>query len=185
LPGFSDEDTGFDPDGTKAKWCCHIAQSKGLEWDRVYLLSANNYDFPSAQPYDSYIAEKWFVRGQLNLEAEALERLKALAQGIGSLNMETVKPPGSSIRVFCRALRVLYVGITRARRELIITWITGRRGESSQALPIIALQSLWKGILMPLPDDFIFSSITFRIILIAHADFNFATLNALPGGSSI
>jgi DNA helicase-2/ATP-dependent DNA helicase PcrA len=37
------------------------------------------------------------------------------------------------------------VGITRARRELIVTWNTGRRGESQQALPMVALQSGWKG----------------------------------------
>lgn len=148
LPGFSDEDTGFDPERYKGKVVvATLHKAKGLEWDRVYLLSANNYDFPSAQPYDSYIAEKWFVRGQLNLEAEALERLKALAQGdLEGLNMED-GPATQAARLEYSAerLRVLYVGITRARRELIITWNTGRRGESSQALPIIALQSLWKG----------------------------------------
>ena len=51
-------------------------KAKGLEWDRVYLLSVNNYDFPSGMPYDQYMSEKWFIRGRLNLEAEALEQLK-------------------------------------------------------------------------------------------------------------
>jgi DNA helicase-2/ATP-dependent DNA helicase PcrA len=39
-------------------------------------------------------------------------------------------------------LRLLYVGITRAKKELIITWNTGksRRGESVPALPLQALQ---------------------------------------------
>lgn len=40
-------------------------------------LSVNNYDFPSLQAYDNFISEKWFVRGKLNLEAEALAQLKA------------------------------------------------------------------------------------------------------------
>jgi DNA helicase-2/ATP-dependent DNA helicase PcrA len=37
-------------------------------------------------------------------------------------------------------LRLLYVGITRAKKELILTWNTGRTGEQTQALPFSALQ---------------------------------------------
>ena len=51
-------------------------KAKGLEWDRVYLLSVNNYDFPSAQPVDRFVSEKWFLRDALNLEAEALAQLE-------------------------------------------------------------------------------------------------------------
>lgn len=148
LPGFSEEDTGFDPEKHKGQVVvATLHKAKGLEWDRVYLLSANNYDFPSAQPYDNYIAEKWFVRDRLNLEAEALARLKALAEGdLEGVYMED-GPATQAARLDYSAerLRVLYVGITRAKRELVVTWNTGRRGESQQALPIIALQSGWKG----------------------------------------
>jgi DNA helicase-2/ATP-dependent DNA helicase PcrA len=73
LYGFSDEDTGFDPDKHKGEAVIStMHKAKGLEWDRVYLLSVNNYDFPSAQNGDSYLSEKWFVRGRLNLEAELI-----------------------------------------------------------------------------------------------------------------
>ncbi|MEO0561812.1 MAG: hypothetical protein AAF125_06850, partial [Chloroflexota bacterium] len=41
-------------------------------------------------------------------------------------------------------LRLLYVGITRARRELVMTWNTGRRGESREAAPMIALRTWWE-----------------------------------------
>lgn len=82
LLGFSEEDTGFDPDQYKGRVVvATIHKAKGLEWDRVYLLSANNYDFPSAQEYDQYIGEKYFVRDQLNLEAEALAALKGVLAG--------------------------------------------------------------------------------------------------------
>jgi DNA helicase-2/ATP-dependent DNA helicase PcrA len=37
-------------------------------------------------------------------------------------------------------LRLLYVGITRAKKELIITWNTGRQGDQTRAFPIVALQ---------------------------------------------
>ncbi|PKN89572.1 MAG: hypothetical protein CVU45_06945, partial [Chloroflexi bacterium HGW-Chloroflexi-7] len=39
-------------------------------------------------------------------------------------------------------LRLLYVGITRARESLIITWNTGRRKEARMALPLEALHAI-------------------------------------------
>jgi len=36
-------------------------KAKGLEWERVYLMSVNNYDFPSGLPGDRYISEKWVL----------------------------------------------------------------------------------------------------------------------------
>jgi hypothetical protein len=34
---------------------------------------------------------------------------------------------------------LLFVGITRAKKELIITWNTGKRGDLSLAIPIAEL----------------------------------------------
>ena len=68
--GFADDDTGFDPDAHRGKVVVTtIHKAKGLEWDRVYLMSVNAYDFPSALPGDNFIAEQWYVRDGLNLEA--------------------------------------------------------------------------------------------------------------------
>ena len=41
-------------------------------------------------------------------------------------------------------LRLLYVGITRAKKELVITWNTGRRSQYVLALPVVALQNFWE-----------------------------------------
>jgi len=39
------------------------------------------------------------------------------------------------------------VGITRAKKELIITWNSGRPNRpQQQAVPFIALQTFWEGI---------------------------------------
>ena len=77
--GFSEDDTGFNPEAHKGKVVvATMHKAKGLEWDRVYLMSVNNYDFPSGLAADTYISEKWFVRDQLNLEAEALSQLDQL-----------------------------------------------------------------------------------------------------------
>ena len=41
-------------------------------------------------------------------------------------------------------LRLLYVGITRARRELVIGWNSGRSHNNQAAAPLIALQDFWE-----------------------------------------
>jgi len=43
-------------------------------------------------------------------------------------------------------LRLLYVGITRARRELILTWNTGQRDDNPRqaAAPFLALYTYWE-----------------------------------------
>jgi DNA helicase-2/ATP-dependent DNA helicase PcrA len=149
--GFASEDTGFEPPpGVVTVATMHKA--KGLEWDRVYLMSVNNYNFPSGLAHDTYIAERWFVRSNLNLEAEALAQLEA----IGDYPMPESPSPIPDIEgqathqarlaYVAERLRLLYVGITRARRELVITWNTGRRRTEKlqPAAPFVALHDYWE-----------------------------------------
>jgi DNA helicase-2/ATP-dependent DNA helicase PcrA len=141
--GFSADDLGFDPDRYKGKVVVStLHRAKGLEWDRVYLMSVNNYDFPSAQDYDTYIAERWFIRHGLNLEAEALAQLQA-AFDVDEYSWYEEGQATLEARLdYTRErLRLLYVGITRARRELVVTWNTGRDGKRQPALSLVALQN--------------------------------------------
>ncbi len=145
--GLSDDDTRFDPERHKGKVVvATIHKAKGLEWDRVYLMSVNNYDFPSALPHDEFISERWFVRDRLNLEAEALAQLEALLpeDAVASYR-EGEATQRARLEYAAERLRLLYVGITRAKKELIITWNTGRRGDQQPAVPLIALQTFWEG----------------------------------------
>lgn len=139
--GFSDDDSGFDPEKHRGKVVVTtMHKAKGLEWDRVYLMSVNNYDFPSLQPYDTYISEKWFVRSRLNLEAESLAQLRAaFASGEYDWYEEGAATLAARVDYTRERLRLLYVAITRAKRDLIVTWNTGRKGESQ---PSLALQAL-------------------------------------------
>ena len=140
--GFVDEDGGLAAEPGKVT-VSTLHKSKGLEWDRVYLMSINNYSFPSAQSYDEYISEKWFIRDHLNLEAEALAQLNALSSGESyAMGSATYRARIEYVR---ERLRLLYVGITRARKELVMTWNTGRSRDAKQmAVPFIALRSWWE-----------------------------------------
>jgi DNA helicase-2/ATP-dependent DNA helicase PcrA len=151
--GFSDDDAGFDPDRHRGKVVVTtMHKAKGLEWDRVYLMSVNNYDFPSGGPNDSFIAEKWFLRpvpggstGRLNLEAEALAQLEAArSRREYEWYAEGQATQTARLDYVRERLRLLYVGITRAKKELVITWNTGRQGEQTQAIPFAALQGWWE-----------------------------------------
>jgi len=144
--GFSDDDTGFDPERYKGKAViATIHKAKGLEWDRVYLMSVNNYDFPSGQPNDRYFSEKWFIRDRLDLEAEALAQLgMALSQDESAWVEEGAATQQARLDTVNERLRLLYVGITRARQELVITWNTGRTGEAGPALACEALRGFWE-----------------------------------------
>ncbi|MDP3183826.1 MAG: ATP-dependent helicase, partial [Anaerolineales bacterium] len=142
--GFSSDDSGFDPERHRGKVVVTtMHKAKGLEWDRVYLMSVNNYDFPSLQPYDRYISEKRFVRGGLNLEAEALAQLSALESNSEYEWYEEGAATLQSRADYTRErLRLFYVGITRAKRELVLTWNSGRftdERQAQQSLPFAAL----------------------------------------------
>ena len=146
--GFSDDDSGFDPDRYPGKVVvATMHKAKGLEWDRVYLMSANNYDFPSGQLGDSYIAEKWFLRDHLNLEAEALSQLDALLQpGEYDWYQEGQASLDARLDYVRERLRLLYVGITRARQELIVTWNSGRKGDAVPAAGLVELMAFWENV---------------------------------------
>jgi DNA helicase-2/ATP-dependent DNA helicase PcrA len=139
--GFSEDDTGFEPEQHKGKVVIStMHKAKGLEWDRVYLMSVNNYDFPSGLQGDRYIPEKWYLRDQLNLEAEALAQLETLlSTSEYAWYQEGEATQRARLDYVRERLRLLYVGITRAKRELVITWNTGRKGGLQPALPFLAL----------------------------------------------
>jgi DNA helicase-2/ATP-dependent DNA helicase PcrA len=133
-------DTQFKPEEHKGKVVITTAhKAKGLEWDRVYLISANDYNFPSALPDDYYISEKWFIRDQLNIPAEARAQLNSILDPINNPYIPGNATIESREDYARERLRLLYVSITRAKQELIITWNNGRSGRSSAAVPITAL----------------------------------------------
>lgn len=143
--GFDEEDLGFEPPPGQVT-VATMHKAKGLEWDRVYLVGVNNYNFPSGQPHDDYFSEKWFVRDSLNLEAEALAQLAALESGDDYFEGDATHD--ARLDLVQERLRLLYVGLTRARQELVVTWNTGRQARdkapNQAAAPLIALDTFWQ-----------------------------------------
>jgi len=174
--GFSSDDSGFDPERHRGRVVVTtMHKAKGLEWDCVYLMSVNNYDFPSSMPNDRFISERWFVRSglvsirpatstqgystnvPLNLEAEALAQLTALGSRYSGEASPT-RPPNdeydwyeegaatmqSRLGYVKERLRLFYVGITRAKKDLIVTWNSGRQGDATPSLPLSELMGWWE-----------------------------------------
>jgi DNA helicase-2/ATP-dependent DNA helicase PcrA len=117
-------------------------KAKGLEWDRVYLTSLNTYDFPAAFIEDNYMGESWYVRDKLNLSEEALQQLRCIRDN--TPYEEGVGTSRGRINYSAERLRLLYVGITRARRELILLWNTGRKGDLRPSVAFEALRTFWE-----------------------------------------
>ncbi|MBI5838726.1 MAG: ATP-dependent helicase [Chloroflexi bacterium] len=144
--GFSSDDSGFDPERHRGKVVVTtMHKAKGLEWDRVYLMSVNNYDFPSNMPNDRFISEKWFIRGGLNLEAESLAQLTALESNSEyEWYEEGAATFAARLGYVKERLRLLYVGITRAKEDLIVTWNSGRQGDATPSLAMAELMGWWE-----------------------------------------
>jgi DNA helicase-2/ATP-dependent DNA helicase PcrA len=141
--GLSQADIGFDPDQHPGEVVvATMHKAKGLEWDRVYIMSVNNYDFPSGYPEDGYIAEKWFIRDRLNLEAEALRQFQILVlEEALDLPLDGIATEQARLDYAGERMRLLYVGITRARRDLILTLNSGRDKDKKPSVPLLALKS--------------------------------------------
>jgi DNA helicase-2/ATP-dependent DNA helicase PcrA len=138
---FSENESGYEAQPGKIT-VATIHAAKGLEWDRVYLTAVNNFSFPSGAESDKYRSERYWTRDSLNMVAEAVEQARQLA--MGTLDDYAPGPATQAARLALAGerLRLLYVGITRARQELIVTYNTGRAPESDPNPPALAFEAL-------------------------------------------
>lgn len=140
--GFAPDQAAFDPAAHRgAVVVATMHKAKGLEWDRVYLSSVNAYNYPGDPELDHFIAEKWYLRNRLNAAVEACEEARSLLTGSPYRQQEATYQ--ARIDYIRERLRLLFVGITRAKRELIVTWNTGQRGEVGAAAAFSALFEWW------------------------------------------
>lgn len=131
--GVGGEETEFNPDDHKGEVTISTMHgAKGLEWDRVQLLGVNDYHFPAAVAGDSFMSEKWYIREDLNLQAETLAQIDALS---GEKSYTEGEASIEARREYARErIRLFYVCVTRAREELMVTTNIGRFEDNVPAL---------------------------------------------------
>jgi DNA helicase-2/ATP-dependent DNA helicase PcrA len=110
-------DLGYDPvPGRITLSTQHSA--KGLEWDAVYLVGIDGQWIPGS--LESRFRGDYDAYGD-DLRAEAVAQLRYLMAGEPGLYDGRNATESAHIEVICERLRLLYVGITRARRFLQIS----------------------------------------------------------------
>ncbi len=141
MPDFDTDEIGYEAKPGVIT-LANMHKSKGLEWDRVYLTSVNTFDYPSGSQDEEYMGQVYYARNRLNFEAEALSQISQLAMGTLDDYAEEVATRQARVDTAAERLRLLYVGVTRARRELIVTYNTGRGFEKRPLHPAVAFQAL-------------------------------------------
>jgi len=108
---------GFKPEpGVVYVSTCHAA--KGLEWDTVFISALTRGEFPGTSR-DKIRSELWFAPDTVvNPEALALAELSYL-QGEERGDVDPVTR--AKLETVAERLRLLYVAVTRARENLMLT----------------------------------------------------------------
>ena len=134
LSGLSLPDAGYEAaPGRVVITTMHKA--KGLEWDTVFLICVDDLEFPHALD-GAFRGEPFYLPGHAPA-IEARKTLERLAQHDDTL-LDPVAE--SRLEVIAERLRLLYVGVTRARRNLSITH--SQRNGSVPVQPALALDIL-------------------------------------------
>ncbi len=90
-------------------------RAKGLEWDEVFLTGLSAYEYPVLR--EDRPVGLYFLEG-MDMRAEALSELKALARLQKRRSSATEQ---AFLDLAAEKLRLLYVGITRAKRRLVLS----------------------------------------------------------------
>ncbi len=117
LMGLGTNDMGYEPQPGRITLTTQH-RAKGMEWDTVFMVGIDSHWIPGHLDA-RFLGVHDFLGGDPSAEAAA--GLRALMSGDAGLLPELSATDTAHIEVIAERLRLLYVGITRARRNLIIT----------------------------------------------------------------
>lgn len=149
----SEEQAEFDPKLYRGKIVVTTYhKAKGLEWDQVYLTSLNQYDFPIGKRYredgyfESYRSQVSYVRDRLDLQSELMEQLDCLSAEPRRTYYEGIATERSADEFAAERLRLLFVGITRAKKGLYCSHNAGQYRNMRESIVVRSLrESLERG----------------------------------------
>ncbi|MDL0192497.1 3'-5' exonuclease, partial [Clostridioides difficile] len=110
------EINGYEPEPGSIT-LCNYHKSKGMEWDCVFLLGLVEYNFPD-NINQKFQSDKWYLKEKYkNPMAIIKSEVEAILKGSISTDY-THKTKIDSIN---EKIRLLYVGITRAKEMLVLS----------------------------------------------------------------
>ncbi len=142
LPIVTPTDLGYEPEpGRITLTTQHSA--KGLEWDAVFLVGIDGFWIPGSLDAP-FLGVHEFLGGDPTAEAAA--QLRFLMEGEARLYEGCSATESAHIDIISERLRLLYVGITRARRYLHLSRSRATRqyNKEREAEPATVMGVLYK-----------------------------------------
>ncbi|HRO91418.1 MAG TPA: ATP-dependent helicase [Promineifilum sp.] len=136
------DDSGYEPKPGRISLTTQHS-GKGLEWDAVFLVGIDGMWIPGSLDAP-FLGVHDFLGGDPNAEATA--QLSYLMSDEAGIYPNRTATESAHIEVICERLRLLYVGVTRARRFLHISRsrATRRQNREREAEPATVLGVLYR-----------------------------------------
>ena len=110
------EMSGYEPEPGSIT-VCNYHKSKGLEWDCVFLLGLVEYNFPD-NTKQKFQSDRWYLKDRYK---NPIAVVKSEIDRILNKSSDIDYMYQSKIDVINEKIRLLYVGITRAKEMLILS----------------------------------------------------------------
>ncbi|WP_296647020.1 ATP-dependent helicase [Romboutsia sp. 13368] len=110
------EMSGYEPEPGSIT-VCNYHKSKGLEWDCVFLLGLVEYNFPD-NTKQKFQSDRWYLKDRYK---NPIAIVKSEIDKILNKSCDIDYMHQSRIDVINEKIRLLYVGITRAKEMLILS----------------------------------------------------------------